>query len=128
MKLQKLSLAKEICRVLDERLADPVQLWRNPELAPVADYFIIAGVTSKAHMNALEYYLRERFKKKHLQASKPTEGKTSASWRVVDAGFLVVHLMDPEARSRYRLEDLWSDARQISWRKKAISSKKSKKT
>ncbi len=37
------------------------------------------------------------------------QGYQSGSWIVLDYSWLVVHVMLPEIRSFYRLEDLWSE-------------------
>ena len=38
------------------------------------------------------------------------DGYGNSEWIVVDYGDVMVHIFVPEARSRYCLEELWSDA------------------
>ncbi len=39
-----------------------------------------------------------------------TEGQTAAQWVLIDYINIVVHVMHPESRHFYQLEDMWSDA------------------
>jgi ribosome-associated protein len=39
-----------------------------------------------------------------------TRGQTALQWVLIDYVNIVVHVMHPEARKFYKLEDMWSDA------------------
>ncbi|MDE5968019.1 MAG: RsfS/YbeB/iojap family protein, partial [Muribaculaceae bacterium] len=39
------------------------------------------------------------------------DGYANSEWIVIDYGDTLVHVFLPEARQRYNLEDLWSDAK-----------------
>lgn len=69
------------------------------------DYMIIATVHSARQANALREKLLDR-----LKTEKATilgvEGSQS-SWTLIDCGEIIIHLMEPEARAYYNLEDLW---------------------
>lgn len=82
------------------------------QLASLADYIIVATATSKPHLDALENRLRQELKTIRF-TGKPTEGRESSSWKVVDAGFAIIHLMNQEARSKFNLEHLWSQGKRI---------------
>lgn len=43
-----------------------------------------------------------------------TAGRAGAAWIAADYGEIILHVMTPEARNRYSLEELWSDA-EITW-------------
>lgn len=88
------------------------------------DYVIVAGVTSKPHLQALEGCCRRELKEWGFELTKPTEGRTSSSWRVVDGGFLVIHLMTQEARKRYNLENVWSNGKTVAFAKNKKTVKK----
>jgi ribosome-associated protein len=78
----------------------------------VADFFIIceAGSTTqvKAVADSVEYQVSQHCDElpyKH-------EGRTSMQWVLIDYVNVVVHVMLPESRRFYKLEDMWSDAPQ----------------
>lgn len=79
------------------------------EAAPVSR-FIIAEGNSNMQVGAIADSVRE-YVFEHGQ-TKPYnyDGYTNAEWIVVDYGDTLVHIFQPEARRRYNLEDLWSDA------------------
>ncbi len=73
--------------------------------------FIIAEGTSTMHASGvadsvLEYVLKEGGIKPYN-----IDGLNSTEWIVIDYGDIWVHIFVPEARMRYNLEELWSDAR-----------------
>lgn len=43
-----------------------------------------------------------------------TTGRPGATWIAADYGEIILHVMTPDARNRYTLEELWSDA-EITW-------------
>lgn len=79
------------------------------ESAP-ASAFIIAQGTSTMQVAAIADSVRE-YVQEHSGA-KPYnyDGYTNSEWIVIDYGSVLVHIFVPQARERYRLEDLWCDA------------------
>jgi ribosome-associated protein len=45
-----------------------------------------------------------------------SEGKADTRWVVLDYIDVMVHVMDQELRDYYGLEELWKDAKEVSWR------------
>ena len=41
------------------------------------------------------------------------DGGNDQEWIIMDFGFVMVHLMLPEARDRYHLEELWQRGRVV---------------
>jgi len=72
--------------------------------------FIIAEGTSTMHVAAIVEsvadYVRIHSGVKPFNA----DGNDGSEWIVLDYGDVWVHIFLPEARQRYNLEDLWSDA------------------
>jgi len=79
---------------------------------PLCDYFVIATAESDRQAQAMADAILEEIKKQ--EGRLPTyhlEGYEYGHWVLVDLGDVVVHLLQPEARSYYRLDELWGDAR-----------------
>lgn len=70
-------------------------------------FFIIATVTSSAHLRGILkdlYDMLEEFDLAPLSKHKKIDDD---KWLLIDCGDLVIHLMDREAREFYELEKLW---------------------
>lgn len=75
------------------------------------DYFVVATGESSVQLKAMEERVRERLKEVGV-SPKGVEGP-STRWILLDYGFIVVHVMSPEARDFYDLEGLWADAERL---------------
>lgn len=74
--------------------------------------FIIAEGSSTTQVSAIADRLRERLLDDARIKPFNSDGENSNSeWIVLDYGDVWVHVFLPEARRRYNLEDLWSDAK-----------------
>ena len=75
------------------------------------DFFIIATVTSKTHMDGLERHVREFCRDREIDILRSSRKNTDDEWRLIDLGFAVIHLMNNHARDFYELERLWAPMR-----------------
>lgn len=77
-------------------------------LTGVTDFMVVASGTSSRHVKSLANNVEVELKKAGVQPLG-TEGQgATAEWVLVDFGDVVVHVMMPEARSFYDLENLWT--------------------
>ena len=78
-------------------------------LSSVMDFLVITSGTSTRHVKSLADNVL--VKSKELGA-RPlgVEGQAGGEWVLVDYGDVVVHVMQPAARSFYDLERLWAAA------------------
>ena len=83
------------------------------------DFFIIATVSSKTHMDGLERHIKEFCHEKEIEIlrksrrhkAKNYDSSPMASddeWRLIDLGWVIIHLMSKRAREFYELERLWA--------------------
>ena len=88
------------------KAVDPVVLDVR-ELSSVMDWLIVASGTSSRHVKSLADNV---IMKARQQGVRPlgVEGERAGEWVLVDFGDVVVHVMQPAARSFYDLERLWS--------------------
>ena len=98
---------------LDSKKAKDIEVLHVGDITVMADYFVICSGTSNTQIRALgdevEYQLKERLNLVPIHR----EGYQSASWVLLDYGFLIVHVFHREAREFYKLERLWADADRI---------------
>ncbi|MBM14455.1 MAG: ribosome silencing factor [Halieaceae bacterium] len=90
----------------DLKAVEPVVLDVR-SLSSVMDYLIVASGTSSRHVKSLADNVLTKAKE---QGVRPLgiEGERAGEWVLVDFGDVVVHVMQPAARSFYDLERLWS--------------------
>jgi len=76
----------------------------------VADFFIICEAGSQPQIRAISDFVEEQLKKKCSEIPYRHEGMKHLHWVLIDYINVVVHIMQPEMRKFYKLEELWSDA------------------
>lgn len=79
------------------------------ELSGFTDYFVICSGVTERQVEAIAEGVRRELS---IQKVKPhhTEGERNGVWVLLDFGDFVVHVFKEEARLFYGLENLWSDA------------------
>lgn len=75
------------------------------------DYFIICEGESTTQISAIANNVLKRVKEETGLKPSHMEGKSFATWVLVDYFDVIVHVFYPETRQFYELEDLWSDAK-----------------
>ena len=115
MKLSKVrskDLVRLCCRALDDKKAGNVRVLDVREVSSITNYLVIATATSEPHVRALRVELE-----KVLDSAKAhivgIETSRESGWTVIDAFDVMIHVFAPEMRSRFGLEKLWRDAREV---------------
>jgi len=75
-----------------------------------ADFFIICEADSTTQLKAVADNIEEQTILQLNEKPYRSEGRTQLQWVLVDYINVVVHIMLPEVRRRYKLEELWCDA------------------
>lgn len=76
----------------------------------VADFFIICSAGSTTQVKAIADYVEDHVKSVCDERPYKHEGTQALQWVLIDYVNVVVHVMLPESRKFYKLEDMWSDA------------------
>ena len=74
------------------------------------DFFIICEANNTTQLKAIADNVEYEVKTNCSEWAYKSEGKTAAQWVLIDYINIVVHIMHPESRNFYRLEEMWSDA------------------
>ncbi|HYE53987.1 MAG TPA: ribosome silencing factor, partial [Chitinophagaceae bacterium] len=85
-----------------------IDLRKIPEA--VADFFIICGAGSNTQVKAIADFVQEHVKDACDERPYKHEGTQAMQWVLIDYVNIVVHIMLPEPRKFYKLEEMWSDA------------------
>lgn len=104
---------KNIIKAIQEKKGEEIislDLRKIPEA--VADFFIICEAVSTTQVKAIADSVEEEVKKNCDELPYKHEGRQTYQWVLIDYVNVVVHVMLPENRRFYKLEDMWSDAPQ----------------
>ena len=76
----------------------------------VSDFFIICEASNNVQLKAIADSIEFEVKKSCGELPFKHEGRQGEQWILIDYVNAVVHIMLPESRKFYRLEEMWSDA------------------
>ena len=76
----------------------------------VSDFFIICEASNNIQLKAIADSVEMEVKKKCGELPYKHEGRQGEQWILIDYVNVVVHIMLPEPRKFYKLEEMWNDA------------------
>jgi ribosome-associated protein len=97
----------------DDRKAADIVLLRVAEVSYLTDYFVFATGFSRTQVRAIADSIKEKVEQELGKQPIRVEGKTDASWILLDYGDVIVHVFLPEEREFYGLEAFWGHAERI---------------
>ncbi|MGE5519129.1 MAG: ribosome silencing factor [Candidatus Dadabacteria bacterium] len=102
---------KTIIRAIQEKKGEHiVSLDLRKIHEAVADFFIICEANNQPQIRAITEHVIEEVKNHCGESPFHHEGKQNLQWVLIDYVNVVVHIMAPESRRFYKLEEMWSDA------------------
>lgn len=104
--IQKLQRA--IVDGLEEVKAQDIVVFDTEHLSSLFERVIIASGASNRQTKALAGSVRDAVREAGF-AKPRIEGETNGEWIIVDCGPAVVHIMQPNFRQYYKLEELWGE-------------------
>jgi ribosome-associated protein len=102
---------KSIIKAIQDKKGENIvslDLRKVPEA--VADFFIICQATSTTQVKAIADFVQYEVERHCSEKPYKHEGYQQSHWILVDYVNIVVHVMQPDARTFYNIEDMWSDA------------------
>jgi len=103
---------KKLQRVIVDGLEDVkgqnILVFDTEHLSSLFERVIIASGTSNRQTKSLAASVRDAVKKAGYPVPR-VEGEVNGEWIIVDCGAAVVHLMQPNIREYYHLEEIWGD-------------------
>jgi ribosome-associated protein len=107
-------ILKTIIHAIQEKKGEKIvslDLRKIPEA--VADFFIICEATNNTQLKAIADSVEMEVKMNCGELPYKHEGHQGEQWILIDYVNAVVHIMLPEPRKFYGLEEMWSDAPSI---------------
>lgn len=100
-------LTQIVINALEELKAKDIQVLDVKALTNMTDVMVFVSGTSSRHVKSLANNIVEAVKKQGVQPVG-VEGEETGEWVLVDLADVLVHVMLPETRAFYNLEQLWS--------------------
>lgn len=104
--LKAVELKNFIVAQLEESKANEISVIEIGKKSSIADFMVICSGTSSRHVKSIANFLSKQLKDNH-KTLLSTEGEDTAEWILLDAGDVVVHIMQLKTRDYYQLEKLW---------------------
>jgi ribosome-associated protein len=101
-------LQRAIVDGLEDVKAQDIAVFNTEHLTPLFERVIVASGTSNRQTKALASSVRDAVKAGGFQVLR-TEGESNGEWIIVDCGAAVAHIMQPDIRRYYHLEEIWGD-------------------
>jgi ribosome-associated protein len=99
--------AKIAVTALEDIKARDITVFDVRKLTNLYDTLVIATAESNRQVKSLAHHVRDKLKEAGATILG-VEGEEMGEWVLVDAGEIIVHIMQPAVRAHYNLEELWS--------------------
>lgn len=102
-----------VCDALADKKGQEIVGLDLGEIGTLSDVFILVTGNSEVHMRTLAESAQEALERNGHTVR--VEGEGSPSWRLLDAGNVIIHVFSKKGREFYRIEKLWADAEIVSY-------------
>jgi ribosome-associated protein len=104
-----LEQARQIAALAQEKLAEDVVILDMRPVCTFTDFFVICTGRNARQTAAIWDEVHGVMKQEHGLIPRSADGVQEGTWILADYLDVVFHVFTPEARSYYKLEDLWGD-------------------
>jgi ribosome-associated protein len=103
-------LAQRIAEIASDKVAHDIRIFDLRGIVSYTDFFVICSGGTERQTKAIHDAIYQELKDVHGRLPRRVEGLTESRWILMDYLDAVIHIFTPDARSYYRLEQLWGDA------------------
>ena len=101
-------LQRTVVDALEDVKAQELKVFDTEHLSSLFERVVLASGTSNRQTKALAASVRDKVR--NAGFGKPRiEGEDNGEWIIVDCGSVVVHIMQPQIRQYYNLEEIWGE-------------------
>jgi ribosome-associated protein len=104
----EMSSLSELSLLLQEHKGQDVCVLDLRGINNWTDFFIIATVASRTHIDGLERHIKEFCRENKIEIIGSSRKDADDGWRLIDLGLIIIHLMTSGVREFYELEKLWA--------------------
>jgi ribosome-associated protein len=102
------ALVDRVASIASDKKAIDIRVLDVRSVVGYTDYFLIASGNTERQTKAIHDAIYEDLKRDGMLPRR-VEGAREARWVLMDYLDFVVHIFTPDARSFYRLEQLWGE-------------------
>jgi ribosome-associated protein len=106
-------LARRLAELADSKGASEIIVLDMRSLVSYTDFLVICTARNERQAAAIVDEVGFRLKHDERLLPRQVEGEPASGWLLLDFLDCVLHVFTAEARDRYRLEQLWSDAPRV---------------
>ncbi|MBB5031531.1 ribosome silencing factor [Prosthecobacter vanneervenii] len=111
--MEDLEIARACALYADDKKAENIRILDLRGLSPIADYFVLCTALSTPQLRAVRDEIVEQMKEQHQTPPTVKDGNFESQWIILVYGSVMVHILTPEKREYYALEELWGDAPEL---------------
>lgn len=112
--MEDIDIARACAAFADEKKAENIRILDLRDISPVSDYFVLCTAMSAPQLRAVRDNIEDEMKEHYGERPMYLDGDFESQWLIIDYGNVMVHVLTPEKREYYALEELWGDAPEIS--------------
>lgn len=113
--MDALETARFCAKYADDKKAENIVLLDLRGLSPVTDYFVICTAGSSPQLRAVRDEIVVQMRQEQNVKPLIVDGSFESQWMIVNFPNVLVHILSPEKREYYSLEELWGDAPTVPW-------------
>lgn len=110
-------LAKECALIAQKKKARRIIVMDVRKITPFVDYYIVCSGRTNIHVSSIANGIIHELKKNNI-IPEHREGISIAQWILLDYSGIMIHVFKEDTRKYYKVEDLWSQAKKVDWKKK----------
>lgn len=109
--LDSLEIAKLCVKTCEDTKAQDILLFDvRDRQTMVAEYYVVCSGTSMPHIRAIADRVKRTLAEAGLRP-RGSDGDAESRWMVLDYGLVILHVLEPEMRNFYQLENLWDESK-----------------